>query len=204
MTRPPYVVPARGRAAVTDQGWTATIEVPPERPWGPLLFMSFWLVGWALGEATVGVMVLARLLGWTPEGGDGASAEGFAGLFMVAWLGLWTVGGVTAIRAWLWMAFGRETITASTDGLEIRRRTLGTGKAKAYGAAHVRNLRVVRDPLPQAAAFRMGGRRKSGGPLAFDYGADTVRFGGSLSEGEADLLLPVVRDKLRLPAGGSS
>jgi hypothetical protein len=51
------------------------------------------------------------------------SAALAAGLFLVVWLVLWTFGGVAALREWLRMLFGRDTVRAGTDGLAITQRS---------------------------------------------------------------------------------
>lgn len=152
--------------------------------------MSFWLVGWAVGEFIVGAMILSGLIDLI-EGDAEYLREpwgGFAGVFMLAWFGGWTVGGVSAVRKWMWMAFGREIITVSSKEIEISEITIGDGKSCTYDASHIRNLRVVRE--------------RENDPLAFDYGADTIRFGTSMSEGEADLILERIQDKVQNRVGG--
>lgn len=199
MTESSYVVPSQGRSIVTDTGLTLKIEIPPERNWFTFLFLSFWLVGWAVGELLVGGILLSGLLAIISSGEIGSlpsASEGFVGVFLLAWFGGWTVGGVFAIRAWLWMGFGREIIVVARTGIELRKRTLGQGKSQRYDPTYINNLRVEASDSPRVSRRGMNFGGATSGPLAFDYGADTVHFGSALSNGEATALFKQMQEKL--------
>jgi len=66
--------------------------------WLLVLFSGFWMIGWAVGEVFA---IREPFTGETP---------GFARLFLVGWLGCWTVGGAFIGYAWLWTVFGVERI----------------------------------------------------------------------------------------------
>lgn len=199
MSQSNYVAPSSGRAIINDTGWALEVEVPPSRPWSDFLSLSFWLVAWAVGEIVVGMLILESLVAFTTGSmGDDSGLFAILGsLFLLAWFGGWTVGGVFAIRSWLAMAFGREIITVSSDRLEIRRQTIGKAKRTIYHADHVRNLRVVYSDTAGFTNRSATMWQSDSGPLAFDYGADSVYFGSSLSDGEADLILGRVKEKMR-------
>lgn len=175
------------RAKISDHDWTVDVEIPARRNWFIVVFLSFWLVGWAFGE----IAALAAVLG-----GLATKADAW---FILLWLAGWTVGGAFALYSWQWLAFGRELLHVSREGLSVQRKALLPGRTKHYAAARIRNLRIV----PAAPLY--GQMRslqvpwQSTGTLAFDYGAGTVRFATGLDEGEADLLRPTIAAKLGLP-----
>jgi hypothetical protein len=150
------------------------IEIPARRNWFVILFLGFWLCGWALGE----VMVPIKFFG----GGVPAPAA----LFSLVWLGAWTLGGATAITIFAWMLAGREVITVTRDGLSIRRQVRGFGHTRTYDIAHLSRLRLephsynIFDPQMALAFYGLGGGR-----VAFDYGSSTVRFDNRIDEPDA-------------------
>ncbi len=66
----------------------------------------------------------------------------FGGLFLVAWLGGWTVGGAFAIYAWLWQVKGVEEISISYDSFKIDKKTPVWTRSKEYRLKDVLSLRV--------------------------------------------------------------
>lgn len=111
-----------------------TVILKPESParWGQAVFLSFWLCGWAAGEAAV----LAGV-GWVAFktfeagfertfhelGGRGLAVAIPIGLFVLTWLALWTYGGYTAIRDLLRLLSGSDEIDVDSLEIRIRRRT---------------------------------------------------------------------------------
>ena len=91
------------------------------------------------------------------------------GAYAVA-LGFWAVCGVY-FYVLLWMVAGREIVTLRPDVLTVKRDILGFGRLREYDLARATNLHVV------------SGTDGDGRFLAFDYGAETVRFAGSEDSG---------------------
>ncbi len=134
-------------------------------------------------------------------------------LFMLGWLGAWTVGGFAAgtslfhhfnffiffwMLAWafgevfvgytvLYAIGGRQIVLANLDALTIKTEIFGLGPARSYLASEMKNLRYE----PPAIVNR--GQRASG--IAFDYGAKTVMFGAGLDEKEATDLVARIRQR---------
>jgi hypothetical protein len=89
-------------------------------------FLACWLAGWAVGE-TFAIRVLAAgawsmVTGRVPGAGQEPitlTASLPAGLFLLVWLSLWTLGGIAAGRELLRLLFGRDRFVARPDGLEI-------------------------------------------------------------------------------------
>jgi hypothetical protein len=148
------------------------LVVPAKRNVFIVIFLLAWLGGWTFGELSA----LGKLL---------SGAEGAAG-FLFFWLVGWTIGGGFAAFTVLWMLVGRERIILRPRILAIRREALGLGLTREYDLTHVRNLRVSvggYDPFGWAAGARFWGF--GGGPVAFDYGAKSVRLAAAVDEPEA-------------------
>jgi hypothetical protein len=185
------VEPSQPRWRLEEGAGSLTFVIPARRHWLVLLFLSLWILGWAIGE----LLVPARLLGRSREAGEN--------LFMVVWLVAWTLGGLVAIYLWLWNLAGREIVTVREGTLAIRRAIDGLGRSREFDAAHIEGLRVASqlwNPWDPASRLRFWG--VGGGTIAFDYGATTYRFGGALEEAEARQM--VARLARALPAGATA
>jgi hypothetical protein len=99
-------------------------------------------------------------------------------LFLTAWLMGWSIGPLVMTTILLLMLFGREVLKARPGAVEIWLGVPGLGFAAVYDPARMRNLRLVTPPPKSGRSWR-------GPHLAFDYGANSVRFGSNL--GQADL-----------------
>ena len=157
------------RHTSTDEAEGLVIRIPAKRHILALIFLAFWLCGWLFGEVMVsGALFGDKSLAWPVR------------IFLIAWLSMWTWGGLSAIYTWLWQVKGCEVVTASSAFLSIRREIFGYGRIKKYDVAEIRNLRE--------SPYR---RRNSGEVawLAFFYGSKTIRFGGSVEMDEAELIL---------------
>jgi len=88
--------PTDARITITDTPQWLRIVMPCRRSWFVILFLVFWLCGWAVAE----VIVANQLLnGDAPPEGE---------FFMLTWFGVWTVSGLLAIYALLWQVMGKE------------------------------------------------------------------------------------------------
>jgi len=178
------IAPPGCRSVTTDGPEGLQIVIPAGRNIPILLFLSAWLVGWAVGEITVARQLLA-------------GTRGPADLFLIAWLTMWTLGGGWAIYTWLWSAVGKEIIHLRSDALTVKRDVLGFGRTHEYDLAHVSNLRVASavpvDPFNWGSSRRVWGMGQ--GIVAFDYGAKTFRFGGSVDEAEGAQLVNTLRQR---------
>ena len=177
------------KASVFDTPAGLVINIPSSKSWILFLFLGFWLCGWFFGEVSA-IRELAT----------GKTAAGI-GLFMVGWLGAWTVGGAVAIYFWLWNAAGHEIISLTPTSLTLRRDILGFGRSKEYDLPSVKNLRTV--PSLGNSNFNYTTQSLAGGAMAFDYGAKTFRFGGGLDEAEAAHLIDVLKSRYPFDAAAS-
>ena len=81
---------------------------------------------------------------------------------------------------------GRRGHSSSGDVLALRRDVWGFGRTREYDLSHVSSLRVAPaawNPYDWSGAMQFWGI--GGGPVAFDYGSRTFRFGASVDEAEA-------------------
>jgi hypothetical protein len=181
------VKPYPARHTTDDLMDAFKITIPSQKQWFQILFIGFWLVGWAFGEVTAA--------------GNLLSGMGFGGpsLFMIAWLGAWTIGGGYALYVLLWQLTGSEIVQVSNSGITTSRSILGFGFfPKEYSAEYIKALRVSASMSPndifgwsQASRFYGTG----GGFLAFDYGAKTVNFGVGIDEAEAKQILSEIQQR---------
>jgi hypothetical protein len=175
------------RATVTNDGSDLKIIIPIKRNWFITLFLTFWLGGWAFGEFTVSH---AMFSGSSPLGPK---------FFMLFWLGGWTVGGGFAIYVWFRNLMGKEVISINSMTLTIRQEVGGIGRSKEYEMQAVKNLRVSPlsyNPWNFSSSMQIWGI--GGGLIAFDYGAQTFRFGTGLAESEAQDLINVIKKRFNL------
>ena len=116
---------------------------------------------------------------------------------MLAWFGVWTVGGLLAIYAWLWQVLGKEIVIVHGQTFTIRRDLEGFGFEKEYDLLQMRNLRLEQvgfNPIDFSSSLQLWGI--GGGVVAFDYGARTYRFGAGLDEAEAKQAMTAIKKRL--------
>ncbi len=151
------------------------------------VFIGFWLCGWAAGW----FFAAGRLL------------AGDQNLFLIGWLGAWTVGGGAVI--WTFWRLIRpirpESVTLGLDHFGYdpgtappdlyRHRRLGRRSSWRYvdlfgeNAARLkRPIRVAKAELGKFRIERVGERQR----LTFDRGADRIEIGACLREPEREWL----------------
>lgn len=186
------IQPSDSRITIADTAVGLRIVIPGRRSWFVICFLAFWLCGWAVAE----VMVANQFMkGDSPPEGE---------LFMLAWFGVWTVGGVVAIYAWLWQLIGKEIVTVHGQTFTTRRDIGGLGFDKEYSLVQMRDLRmrfVAASPLEISSSFQLWGI--GGGVIAFDYGTRTIRFGAGLDEAETKQILMELNKRFRIPGSSS-
>ncbi len=169
------IEPPSRRSIVLDSPNGLEIIIPARKNFFTIAFVGFWLIGWGCGE-----VFAIRQLFFVEKGPN------FPGLFLMAWLGAWTVGGGFAIFAWLWTVAGKERIILKPGTLSIKREVVGFGRNREYDLSHVSNVRISPqsyNPFDFSSGMKFWGI--GGGLIAFDYGAKTFRFGTSVDESEA-------------------
>lgn len=193
------VKPYPPRHMPEDRGDAIRITIPSRKNWFNIFFTGFWLVGWTLGEITVIAMIIAGLValiaGKGPQTSGGIGGMFFMGLFILAWLGVWTVGGVFAWRSFLWNLAGKEIVDITYPSITLRSNISVFSRPREYLAEHIRELRVC--PGSQHgdgwSNFFLWSTPK--GSLAFDYGARTIYFGSGVEEAEAKQILSTIQQR---------
>lgn len=162
------------------------MSVPGRRNVLVVFFLCCWLVAWAFGERTV----LHQLLS------PGAHRDN---LFLCVWLIGWTAGGGYCLLSIAWQLFGKEQI--AVDGTELIHRVqiFGIGPVRRFKVSNIARLRAVDfniGPSYRQAALSAPMFGTNFGPIAFDYGARSVRLGRSLDETEAFQLVAALKQRL--------
>jgi hypothetical protein len=158
-------------------------------------FLAIWLAGWALGEAfalTFLFMLLRSILAsaagvsWPIPGGEwiAGGAAGFALLFIVVWLALWTFGGVAALTEFLRLLFGEDRVDIQGTSIEVTRRAGPFRRVRAFDRAVIRRVRLR--PKDQAVM------------LDTAVSSDEITRYGSVEDRKA--LADWLRQRLALPA----
>ncbi len=194
----PVEIPAGPRYQLSERPGELSITIPAKRYWFLIPMLGAWLCLWVLGEIAGLGFLIGGLFGFG-QGEEGGGALLFAAAFAAVWLTLWTLGGIAAVYTLLWQVAGREVITIDGLVLRIERRVPCWTRVWEYRLEDVRELRMPPVPsLPwpynaqQVHSWPLG---RGAGLLAFDYGAKTIRFGLSLDEAEAKMLLAEIAQR---------
>lgn len=170
--------PFGNRSQITRTRDGLMIMIPsPSNIFG-VVFLSLWLVAWAIGE----VFVSRQLI----------TGQMTINRFDIGWLVGWTVFGVVAIYAWLWMVRGKEFVRVTPERIGIRRSVWSHGVERQYEAAHISGWRLIIVPRSFWSDDDSPSAFSNNGPLAFDYGERTVRFGQGLRDEEAAEILATI------------
>jgi hypothetical protein len=168
-----------GRAIFEDTFQGIEITIPAKRNLFIMLFLSFWLCGWAVGE----LFALGSVMG---------DEMGGAGIFILFWLILWSLGGIMVISTLRWYLIGKEVITLGNGEISIEKKGNMFSKKKTYDLHQAKNFRVQEDINPNAD-FKGRGNHITAyantGAIRFDYGMKTIKFGMEIDEAEANFML---------------
>jgi hypothetical protein len=189
-------VPA-ARATIRQSPDGLTITIPSRKNWFLILFLGFWLAGWLFGE----VIALHQVIRGHSSHWASAKESGPIGLnlFLIGWLGAWTVGGGVAIITWLWNLVGVERVLLVRSTLTTKREVLGIGPTNEYELSSISNLRI--NMGLSNVRFRMAPiQTMNGGTIAFDYGAKTFHFGVGLDEAEAQQIIAQLKSRYSFSA----
>jgi hypothetical protein len=175
--------PSNGRARISQDFTALKIEIPSRKNWFVLIFFTFWLGGWFMGESFAIQEVF------------NSGVPFYENAFLLFWLGGWTVGGAFVILTILWQLIGKEIIIVSRGILKIEKSIRFVGLKKSYDIASIKNLTI--NPVPQLSNWN--NRRNSSnvlnsGKIQFDYGMKTIKFANDVEEAEARMLLTKLKD----------
>lgn len=166
------------------------LQIPAKKSWSTVVFLAVWLCAWLGGE----IFALRNLLL------KSAAGSGFPDLFLLFWIAGWTVGGFFAVRVLVWNLVGKEIISARDNVLILNKKGLLFYRSKTYSLADAKNFRAEE---PIKSYHNISGNKRSAdmlnmnnsGTIKFDYGMQTIRFGESLTEEEANYILEKLRSK---------
>lgn len=149
----------------------------PRRQWFALPFLAFWLSGWTLG----GVLAAGQL---THVGPGGVA-------FLLLWLSGWIAGECLVLGTIMWQLSGRETLTVTSDSIEIRWRIGRLARIKRYETAAVRSVTAERVPHDEDEQ-----PRKDFG-LQIWCAEEEVHVGEGMDVHEAEYVASLVESRIR-------
>ena len=113
-------------------------------------FLMVWLCGWAAGEGfAIWLLVkggIALLTGRPPDPGHAPLDLGpalLAGLFLLVWLSLWTVGGVAAFSELFRLLWGQDRITVSSGRLAVAKLRGPFRSRQSFDRHQIRRLTLI-------------------------------------------------------------
>ena len=187
----PVVKPSPEKSSSFFQNGLLTIIIPAPKS-SDLLFSIVWLVFWAitfLWAMKLGILISLAII--SDQAGSVTIKSLFVPLFFTFWLFMWGLAGFKMIKDVMWHLFGKEVLEINDYFFTIRRTVLGRGRSKLYRAVNIERLRVDCSPVSGSKRFF---RRPEVTCLAFDYGADTIRFGAGIRAAEARQILERIQE----------
>lgn len=168
------------QARISYPSGNLEVSLPSRKNWFILIFLGIWMLGWAVGELGVLGLLFSGIV------------RGPAPPIILAWLLMWTVGGMLAMTFLLWGLVGREVITIRENVLVIRRQIWRFGYDRRYELARVHNLRGAAWLTDASGVIGSIGRFSGAGTIVFDCGGLTHRFGAGLGAEEAARVVEVL------------
>jgi hypothetical protein len=154
------------------------------------VYLALWLIG-ALAVAPVFYAALFVFSGSFP-------AILFPLALNLLWAGLYLLIWALVAYVWVRATFGVERVRVTPHSLEVTTKRLWLERTEKFDAEQIGLLRLVPVTVPRWVGVLLGGQPS----LAFDAGAQTVRFGRGLDEAEARLTFERILEKF--PAYRSS
>ncbi len=169
--------PVSGRAVIKQEYDSISVEIPAKKNWFLIVFMTFWLGGWAMGEYSAIKAILSM------------EAPLFANAFLLFWLMGWTIGGGFAFYSVLWQLIGREIIRIESGFLTIGKSAAGIGKKKEYEINLIKNIDIMPGPHVRGVQFKGKIPGFTGSRIKFDYEKKTIYFARDIDEAEAQMII---------------
>jgi len=183
-----YVEPRKARHRIEIADGREQLTIPFKRYWFVILFLSFWLCGWALAWIDT-----AREL-----------SRGFQPFLMV-WLCGWTLGGVFAIAV-LAAQFGSERLRVVDRDLEV---SSGIGPLRRTRLYRGKAIEKLTSWTPEPYRFYTGRsqrpfwmHQRTTGAVKFDYGAKSIFLAGGVDEPEGRMIVDWLARRLGIEAIG--
>ncbi len=186
------IEPTLSRTTICEDGDALKITIPSGRQWFATYFSSF-------GFLIMSVMSFGELFEIILH--ENTTETWINILFLI----ISSVGTVVLGYTLIWRLAGREILTVGPDLMALRRYPTLFWRTKVFRADKVRGLRatfffLVFSPWQEIKFSDLWGINI--GPIAFDYGAKTYRFGAGIDEAEAKQIVSLI--KSRFPALGEA
>lgn len=171
------------RVAIQQSFSELTIEIRNRRNWLVVMFLSFWLIGWAMGE---GFAVQQVIAGDTPLP---------ARLFILFWLTIWSIVGLFVMYIMAMQLAGKEIITLNRSEMRIKKSVLEYGRERHYELFDIENIgyeqksRALTSRRELINKVGMG----AGRGLYFSYRGKTITFAQSAEPDEMRKILEQLR-----------
>jgi hypothetical protein len=173
------VVPVPGaRHTFEDFGSQMHFVSPARRQVFMMFFARLWMIMWVYGMVAVGA----------PD-----SSFDSRHVFSLIWMIAWTGSGLWVLFLFLWTVAGHDVLEVSAMSVKLRKEIFGIGRTREYEGVAFRELRV----MPFDVSLWARQRRTEWyfeGPLTFDYGSKTFRFGG-VDEAEAKQIVQRIGER---------
>jgi hypothetical protein len=136
---------ATARVERTGEGTRVTLRPCGVGRWFGVVFLAFWLCGWAVGELLAGRFLLALVgasLGLMPAPTSVPSGLAVVGIgaFLLFWLSLWTVGGIAALSTCARSGWGVDVLTVDGSHWTLRQGVGPWGRSRRIDPTEVQNL----------------------------------------------------------------
>ena len=168
----------KGRAIVEETDDGLRITIPTKRSFGQVLVSLFFFLFWILTEISLIALIYHVAFG-TPKGNPPPLAA------CLLFLTLWSLMGLWIVVYFSWALLGKEIVTMSAQEMTVGKAILAFEKKKSYDLGKIKHLRP--SPLVYDVQSKSAGPFPSGN-IAFDHGAETVRWGEDIGEEEARAL----------------
>lgn len=165
------VTPQAPRFSV-EEGIGLRLILPCKKDWYRILFFSFWMIGWYLGESNEIPKVIK------------AFRSGEAPIFEIVWLVMWTFGGLFFGSWVVWRLLGREVLEVANGTFTLCKQIARIGRTWEFDTSQIGALRF--------RAEHGAGRGYRESRIELDYGAKTYNFAAGIQPAEALQLMTLV------------
>lgn len=160
------------RIAVRETGDGLGIHIPPARNYLAVVFLLFWLCGWAAGE----------FFAFREFFGGGISVPD---VFLLIWIIPWTVGGAGVLWVILWQLFGVERLYFTANALVREWSVLALSRRRIVHGNDIATVTVDSGVSNDLAGF---------GAVNVKTTGRSMRIGSGLTRYEAELVAKLIRD----------
>jgi hypothetical protein len=171
--------PPEPGSRVQELGDRLVVRFRPRRSWAEIAFLTFWLTFWTAGGIAA--------LGYAVAGDDWVGRA-----FLVVWLCGWAFGECAVVVIIAWQLAGRELLTATPQGLEVRQEIGRFSRTKRYDVPLVHDVTAAPCPTDEED------RPRKDFCLKVAYDETTVRVGEGMGEREAEYVASMVLSRIRL------